>query len=108
MSEATSSTAWNGSAWRVPILNPADAHRPMGASTSGGEWFSVPAVFPATQFYYVSTVLPAVADRPVLAAVVAAPIPLVVPVVVMFLAICQVAATDWRSRVVRRAESPMA
>ena len=81
------STAWNGSAWRVPLLIPPTLVALWVLRQSGGEWFSVPAVFPATQFYYVSTVLPAVGDRPVLAALLALPVPLMAPVVVCGLAI---------------------
>jgi hypothetical protein len=79
-------TAWNGSAWQLPILIPPTLLALWVIRNRGAEWFIVPAVFPATQFYYVSTVLPAVANRPLLAAVTALPVPLLVPAVVMFLA----------------------
>jgi hypothetical protein len=52
----------------------------------GGEWYSIPAVWPATQFYYVSSVLPAIVGRPVLAALLALPVPLMTPAVVIGLA----------------------
>jgi len=80
-------TAWNGSAWRFPLLLAPTLLALWVLRRRGGEWFSIPAVFPATQFYYVSTALPAVANRPFIAAVVAAPVPLLVPVVVIALAL---------------------
>jgi hypothetical protein len=97
-------SAWNGSAWRLPILIPPTLLALWLLRKANGEWYAVPAVFPATQFYYVSTALPAVAGRPVLAALLALPIPLMVPVVVMILA-----AANWRrahssSRELRAAE----
>ena len=79
-------TAWNGSAWRLPILIPPTLIGLWILRRRGAEWFAVPAIFPATQFYYVSTALPALAGRPLLAALLAAPIPLAVPLVVLVLA----------------------
>ena len=52
----------------------------------GGEWWSIPAVWPATQLTTYATVLPAVTGRKVLAALVALPLPLLVPIVVIALA----------------------
>jgi hypothetical protein len=79
--------AWNGSAWRVPILLvPPTVIGLWVLRRKGAEWLAVPAIWPATQFYYVSTVLPLVARRPVLAALLAAPIPLMAPAVVIWLA----------------------
>ncbi len=78
-------TAWNGSAWRLPILLPFVAAALWLLRRRGAEWFIVPAIFPATQFYYVSTALPAIARRPVLAALLATPVVLLVPVVVLVL-----------------------
>jgi hypothetical protein len=83
-------TAWNGSAWRIPILLVPTIVALWIIRRRGGEWFAVPAVFPATQFYYVSTALPAVAGRPVLAAALAVPVPLLVPAVVILLAMREV------------------
>ena len=57
-------TAWNGSAWRFPLLLPPTLLALWVLRRRGGEWFSIPRVFPATQFYYVSTALPALAGRP--------------------------------------------
>jgi hypothetical protein len=88
-------TAWNGSAWRVPILVPVALLALWILRRDGGEWFSVPAVMPATQFYYVSMVLPVVASRPLLAAIFATPAPLLAPLVVIALA----AEKVWRDRV---------
>ena len=60
-------TAWNGSAWRIPVLLPPTLLALWLLRRRGGEWFSIPAVFPATQFYYVSTALPALVAWPLLA-----------------------------------------
>ena len=80
-------TAWNGSAWRLPLLLPPTLLALWVLRRRGGEWFSVPAVFPATQFYYVSTALPALVGRPAIAALLALPIPLLTPLVVIALAV---------------------
>jgi hypothetical protein len=79
-------TAWNGSAWRFPILIPPTILGLWILRRRGGEWLSVPAIWPATQFYYVSTALPALVGRPVLAALLALPVPLMTPAVVIGLA----------------------
>jgi hypothetical protein len=89
--------AWNGSAWRFPILLPPTLIALWILRRRGGEWFAVPAVFPATQFYYVSTALPAIANRRVIAAVFATPIVLGVPIVVLLLA-AQVVLEQHRAR----------
>lgn len=82
--------AWNGSAWRFPVLLIPTALGLWILRRNGAEWWSIPAVWPGTQFYYVSTVLPAVARRPVLAALTAIPIVLMVPAIVVALAIVEV------------------
>ena len=82
-------TAWNGSAWRFPLLLPPTLLALWVLRHRGAEWFAVPAVFPATQFYYVSMALPALVGRPMLAALLALPVPLM-PIVVCALAIRQV------------------
>lgn len=87
-------TAWNGSAWRVPILVPPTLLALWILRRKGAEWFAVPAAWPATQVYYVSMVLPMVVGRPILAALMAPPVPLMTPVVVIGLA----AMTVWRER----------
>ena len=79
-------TAWNGSAWRFPILLPPTFLGLWILRRQGAEWFAVPAVWPATQFYYVGMALPAIVDRPILAAALALPVPLMAPIVVMVLA----------------------
>jgi len=79
--------AWNGSAARFPLLLIPTVAALWILRAKGGQWWSIPAVWPATQFYYIATVLPAVAKRPVLAAFAAAPVPLVVPAVVIWLAV---------------------
>jgi hypothetical protein len=88
------STAWNGSAWRFPILVLPTVVGIWILRRKGGEWLAIPAVFPATQFYYAATVLPAVAHRPLLAAAFAAPVPLLAPALVLVLAAREV----YRSR----------
>jgi hypothetical protein len=80
-------TAWNGSAWRLPVLLPPTLLALWFLRRRGGEWFSIPAVFPATQFYYVSTALPALVNRPAIAALLALPVPLLTPLVIIGLAI---------------------
>jgi hypothetical protein len=97
-------SAWNGSAWRLPILLPPTLLALWVLRRRAGEWWSVPAVWPAIQFYYVSTALPAVVGRPILAALIALPIPLIVPIIVMVLAVRELLATRpgpwgdrWRS-----------
>ena len=57
-------TAWNGSAWRFPLLLPPTLLALWVLRRRGGEWFSIPAVFPATQFYYVSTRAPGARRAP--------------------------------------------
>lgn len=88
-------TAWNGSAWRLPILVPPTLVGLWILRRSGAEWLAVPAVWPGTQFYYVAMALPAVVKRPLLAAAFATPAPLLVPVAVIVMAACQ-AWVDWR------------
>jgi hypothetical protein len=80
-------TAWNGSAWRIPV----------------------PAVFPATQFYYVAMALPALVGRPVLAALLALPMVLMTPLVVIGLAVRELLMArgiDPLSRVRRTFDEP--
>lgn len=90
------STAWNGSAWRFPVLIPPTLLALWILRRDGAEWFIVPAVFPATQFYYVSTVLPALVGRPILATAMALPVPMLLPVVVIVLALKSLMARpDW-------------
>ncbi len=56
----------------------------------GGEWYIVPAIFPATQFYYVAMALPAIGKNRLLAAALAFPMVLMVPIVVIILAVLEV------------------
>jgi hypothetical protein len=87
------SHAWNGSAWRFPILLlPPTLVGLWILRRKGAEWLSIPAVWPATQYYYVSSVLPLLPGRPMLAAILAAPVVLVAPAVVIGLAIREVLA----------------
>jgi hypothetical protein len=79
-------TAWNGSAWRFPILLPPTLLGLWILRRRGAEWFAVPAIWPATQFYYVGMALPAIVAEPLVAAALAFPVPLMTPIVVMVLA----------------------
>ena len=87
-------SAWDGSAWRFPILVPPTVLALWILRRQGAEWLAVPAVWPATQFYYVAMALPALVGRPWLAAALALPVPLMAPVVVMVWA----GDTVWRNR----------
>ncbi len=94
-------TAWNGSAWRLPVLIPFVVAALWVLRRKGAEWFVVPALFPATQFYYVAMALPALVGRPVVAALFALPMVLMTPLVVIALAIIVVLderAPRWRAR----------
>ncbi len=86
--------AWNGSAWRFPILVPPTLLALWILRRHGAEWLAVPAIWPATQFYYVATAFPFVVRRPLLAAAFAVPAPLVVPLAAVAMAILHV----WRRR----------
>jgi hypothetical protein len=102
-------TAWNGSAWRIPLLVVPTLVGLWILRRQGAEWFAVPAVFPATQFYYVAMALPALVGRPVVAALLALPMVLMVPLVVIVLAIREVAFSQgWlpRSRDPRTLDEP--
>ncbi len=88
------SGSWDGSAWRLPILIPPTILGLWILRRRGAEWLAVPAIWPATQFYYVAMALPAVVKRPLLAAVFALPAPLLVPIAVIAMA----ASTVWRER----------
>jgi len=79
-------SAWNGSAWRFPLLLLPTALALFVLRRRGAEWLALPALWPATQFYYVSTVLPFVARRPFAAAALALPVPLMAPAVAMIYA----------------------
>jgi hypothetical protein len=78
--------AWNGSAWRIPILIPPTLVALWILRRQGAEWLAVPAVWPATQFYYVAMAFPVAVRKPVVAAALALPLPLMTPVVVMLMA----------------------
>lgn len=79
-------TAWDGSAWRAPILIPFVLLALWILRRRGAEWYAVPALFPATQFYYVAMALPAIVGRPIVAAALALPMVLMAPIVVIVLA----------------------
>ena len=81
--------SWDGSAWRLPILIPPTLLALWILRHRGAEWFAVPAVWPSTQFYYVGMALPALVNRPILAAMLALPVPLTLPVMVMALAVLE-------------------
>lgn len=71
--------SWDGSAWRFPLLIPPTLLSLWILRRNGAEWLAVPAIWPATQFYYVAMALPIVVKRPALAALFALPAPLIVP-----------------------------
>ena len=79
-------SAWNGSAFAVPILIPPTIVALWVLRRQGAEWFAVPALWPATQFYYVAMALPALVRRPAAAAALALPMVLMAPLVVIILA----------------------
>ncbi len=83
------SGSWDGSAWRIPPLILPTLLGLWILRHKGGEWFAVPAIWPATQFYYVGMALPAIAGQPILAAALALPVPLMTPIVVMALAVLE-------------------
>jgi hypothetical protein len=87
-------TAWNGSAWRIPLLIPPTLAALWILRSKGAEWLAVPAVWPATQFYYAAFALPALVGQPVIAAALALPLPLMTPAVVMGMALVKL----WRDR----------
>lgn len=99
-------TAWNGSAWRLPILIPPTLVALWILRRHGAEWHAVPALFPATQFYYVAMALPAIARRPLAAAALALPMPLMAPIVVMALAVVEVSRGRRFARQARTATPP--
>ena len=101
-------SAWNGSAWRVPILIPPTLLGLWILRHKGAEWFAVPAVWPATQFYYVSMAMPAVISMPLAAAALALPLPLMTPVLVMVLAAIEVRQTGLAAALGRTAPPPTA
>ena len=84
-------TAWNGSAWRFPILVIPTLVALWILRRQGAEWYAVPAVFPATQFYYVAMAMPALVGRPIVAALLALPAVLMTPLVVIGLAVVELA-----------------
>ncbi len=90
-------TAWNGSAWRVPILVPFVAIALLIIRNRGAEWYAVGALWPGTQFYYVSMALPAIIKHPLIAAALAVPAPLMTPIVVIVLAVLEVRERRSRS-----------
>jgi hypothetical protein len=79
-------TAWNGSAWRLPVLLAPALVALWVLRGHGAQWLAVPTVWPATQFYYVAMAMPWVVKRPGFAALFAVPAPLVVPLVAIALA----------------------
>jgi hypothetical protein len=79
-------TSWNGSAWRLPVLVPFVILAIWILRKEGGAWYAVGALWPGTQFYYVSMALPAIVQRPLIGAALALPVPLMTPVIVILLA----------------------
>ena len=79
-------TSWNGSAWRLPILLPFAAIAIWILRKEGGAWHAVGALWPGTQFYYNSMALRRDRQQEVVTALLAVPVPLMAPVVVIGLA----------------------
>lgn len=93
-------TAWNGGAWRLPIIIPPVIVALWVLRRHGGEWLAVPALWPAIQFYYLSFALPLVANRGALAAAFAIPVPLMAPAVAIGLAAAHLARARFRSHAI--------
>lgn len=68
------STAWNGSAWRVPVLLVPTVVALWVLRDRGAEWLAIPAAWPGTQLYYNAMAMPALVGRPWVAAAMAVPI----------------------------------
>ena len=81
--EAATSLTWNGSAWRFTPLIPLVILALVVLRDRGAEWLTIPALWPGTQFFYHVFALPALQGRPVLAALLALPIPLIAPLAVI-------------------------
>jgi hypothetical protein len=80
-------SAWNGNAWQFPALVPVVVLALWILRRDGAEWYLVPALLPATQFYYVAMALPAIRQRALVAAALATPVLLMTPLVVIALAV---------------------
>jgi hypothetical protein len=96
-------TAWNGSAWRFPILVPVTLVALWILRNDGAEWLAVPAVLPGTQFYYVGMAMPVAVRYPLLAVLFAVPAPLLVPLVVIGWAVLLVWRNGWTAVIGRQA-----
>lgn len=87
--EAATTVTWNGSAWRFWPLMPFAAAAIWLLRKRGGEWLAVAALWPGTQFFYHVFALPALRDRPWLAAALALPMPLLAPLAVIAVALLE-------------------
>jgi hypothetical protein len=99
--------SWNGSAWRVPILVPFVVLALFVIRRRGAEWYAVGAIWPGTQFYYVSMALPAIVKRPLVTAALALPVPLMTPVVVLALALIELRDRRATPAVIDRRPAPL-
>ena len=86
----------------MPLLIPPTLAALWILRRRGAQWFLVPAVFPATQFYYVAMALPALVGRPLIAAALALPMILLTPIVVIAFA----AWTVYEARAHRATPAP--
>jgi hypothetical protein len=86
--------SWGGGAWRFPIILAPTLLALWVLRRRGAEWLLIPALWPASQFYYVSTAMPALVGRPLLAAALALPAPLAGALATIGLA----ALVVWQSR----------
>jgi hypothetical protein len=85
--DAATNLTWNGSAWRFPPLVPIAAVALLVLRHRGGEWLSIPALWPGTQFFYHVFAMPTLRDKPWLAALLALPMPLLAPCAVIAYAV---------------------
>jgi hypothetical protein len=96
------SLTWNGSAWRLPVLILPTLLALWILRDRGSEWLAIPAVWPATEFYFAAMALPALSpkarpglpNRSLVTAALALPAPLIAPLVVL----ASAAWVVWRDR----------
>ena len=87
--DAATGMTWNGSAWRFWPLIPVTVLALWLVRKRGAEWLAIPALWPGTQFFYHVFALPALVDKPWLAAALAVPLPLLAPVAVLAYAVLE-------------------
>jgi hypothetical protein len=80
---AGTTMTWNGSAFRFWPLIPVAIVALWTLRRRGAEWLTIPAIWPGTQHFYHVFALPALRDRPWLAAALALPLPLLAPLAII-------------------------